>query len=236
MNSVPNPWQNISWKKTVADCDLSFFNKEFGSLDDYQNSVNARKSSVGLTFDCLPEPFSGDVHSNVYCLNKNPGAPDKAFYLDSLFEKMTIQNLTHQLKGPFWTKALKNVNGKVHDGVDWMQKKTAKLSEALGIGDQLPNLFFVDYFPYHSAHGFPFPKDLPSYAYRNYLVNKAMEEDKYIIVLRQKKDWFEEKELSGLKGYKRLFELKCPAGAWLSPNNIIPLNGACTDDLLTALM
>ena len=86
-----NPWLNISWSNTIADCDRGCpvlrGKYKFGSVDyvNYINRNDAVKKQKGekpveLTFkDCLPEPFYGDIDSNVYLLNMNPGEPDYAF-------------------------------------------------------------------------------------------------------------------------------------------------------------
>ena len=234
-----NPWLNISWKKTIADCDKNYFVNRYCSPIGFVNQINKNDSKkdpqkrIEMTFDCLPEPFSGDINSPVYCLNMNPGKPDPDFRGDKYFEKITQLNLDPpKLRGTFWTRHLKNSKGKIHDGVLWLESKTAKLRKDIGVGDAL-NLFFVDYFPYHSTHGFSFPKDLPSYKYTDFLVKNAMKENKIIIIMRQKKKWFD--RIKGLESYPRIITLKCPAGGWLSDNNFNYGSGVNYDDLKNAL-
>lgn len=236
---VNNPWLNISWKKTIADCDKDFFVNQYGSPKDFVNIINKNDSKkdprkrIEMTFDCLPEPFSGDINSPVYCLNMNPGKPDPDFGGDKYFEEITQLNLDPpKLRGTFWTRHLKNSKGKIHDGVLWLESKTAKLRKDIGVGGAL-NLFFIDYFPYHSSHGFSFPKDLPSYKYTDFLVKNAMKENKIIIIMRQKKKWFD--RIKGLESYPRIITLKCPAGGWLSDNNFNYGSGVNYDDLKNAL-
>ena len=235
---VNNPWLNISWKKTIADCDKNYFVNRYGSPIGFVNQINKNDSKkdpqkrIEMTFDCLPEPFSGDINSPVYCLNMNPGKPDPDFGGDKYFEKITQLNLDPpKLRGTFWTRHLKNSKGKIHDGVIWLESKTAKLRKDIGVGGAL-NLFFIDYFPYHSSHGFSFPKDLPSYKYTDFLVKNAMKENK-IIIMRQKKKWFD--RIKGLESYPRIITLKCPAGGWLSDNNFNYGSGVNYDDLKNAL-
>ena len=89
MNCPQNPWLNISWNNTIADCDkqhLVLRGKYLFGSDDYVNYVNRNDKEknnqppVELTFkDCLPEPFFGDINSEVYLLNMNPGKPDLDF-------------------------------------------------------------------------------------------------------------------------------------------------------------
>lgn len=237
-----NPWLNISWNNTIADCDKDYLVQvgkkkfKFGSKD-YIDKINEKDSKkqkkIGLDFKCLPEPFSGDVNSSVYCLNMNPGEPDPDFCGDKNFELETISNLSHCLKGTFWTDSLKNNNGKIHGGTKWLRSKTAGLRIDLSLGNQIPNLFFIDFFPYHLSHGFKFPEDLPSNIYRDFLVLKAMQEKKFIIIMRQKRCWF--KAIPSLEKYSKLITLKCPAGGWLSKGNMTFTGRYGYDDLLASL-
>lgn len=228
--SISNPWSGINWSNTIADDDRKYFEQHFGSPHDYAQKINTKNINAKLNFSCLPEPFSGDITSRVYCLNMNPGEPDSRFNQDKNFEKLTQLNLAHNWKGLFWTDSIKNKNGDIHAGVDWLNKKMARLVNDL---NHPPKLFFIDFFPYHSAHGFSFPTDLPSNDYRNYLVKKAMEEGKIIIVMRQKKRWV--KAIKDLETYSRLITLKCPAGGWLSNNNFLYGPGVTYNDLLKEL-
>lgn len=246
---VQNPWLNISWDNTIADCDKGFLvkvgkqkyvfdSKAYVDFVNSKDSTSKEDKPVEFTFDCLPEPFSGDVHSKVYCLNKNPGKPDPLFQKDALFEKVTKENLSHKLRGTIWTDQLcvpDSDPGKthVHGGTNWLRSKTAELRKDLGIGENNPNLFFIDFFPYHSSHGFNFPKELPSNSYRNYLVEKAMEEEKIIIIMRERQRWFD--EIKGLEFYSRLITLRCAAGGWLSKNNMDFASNCGYHDLLDAL-
>ncbi len=88
MCKIVNPWTGISWEKTIADCDKKYFDDKYGSPKKYVEKVNNKDIKDGkevdnpikLTFtDCLPEPFSGDINSEVYCLCMNPGDPDPNF-------------------------------------------------------------------------------------------------------------------------------------------------------------
>ena len=230
MSTPTNPWNGIDWNNTIADCDRTYFNQHFGSPSDYAAKINSRNPKAKLDFSCLPEPFSGDINSKVYCLNMNPGEPDHVFDGDPGFEKLTQENLAHNWNGLFWTDRIK-IGNHIHDGVNWINKKKARLVKDLG--GRTPNLFFIDFFPYHSAHGFSFPTDLPSNDYRNYLVNKAMKEGKIIIVMRQKKRWYD--AIKNLATYPRLITLKCPAGGWLSEDNFIYGPGVTYNDLLKEL-
>ena len=171
--------------------------------------INSQKQHPALDFSCLPDPFCGDPESQVYCLNKNPGKPDKCFIGDASFEKATKENLELKQTTCFWAENVKNECGKVHDGIEWLEKRTRELYNILG---RHPNIFFVEYFPYHSSSGFDFPCNLPSYAFTDELVAQAMEEDKLIIII------------PGLENYKNLYTLKYPQSGYLTLNNVVKMD------------
>ena len=195
----------------------------------YQKSVINTK----LDFHTLPEPYTGDVNSPVYCLNMNPGAADPSFNNDSILLLLTWLTLQHSLPFVFWSNPCFNKykktddKGKLHphSGCTWFASKTKELGEH-------PNLFMIEYFPYHSNHGFVFPSWLPSYAYTNALIEKAMDDGKFIIIMRQKKRWF--KRVPRLEHYSPLAFLSNPQNASLSKDNVVYKLNAF-NDLVTAL-
>lgn len=209
-----NPWLNISWSNPVADIDKEFIEKEYCSIEAFEKKYE----SYGLNLlKCLPDPYSGNKDCKVYCLNMNPGEPDPCFYMNKKFEEMTQKNLRHDVKDCFWSEGLTGLCGKRHSGIDWMEKKMTGLTKVLG---RRPNVFFIEYFPYHSKKGFTFPKNLPSYEYSNELIREAINQDKLIIIMRSKTLW--EKRIPELKTYPHVITLRSPAGGWLSPDNFIP--------------
>lgn len=213
--SIPNPWETIVKEENIAECDKDSFphNK---SAAQYADEINSKDDEIELTFSTLPDPFSGNPNSKVYCLNKNPGRPDPCFDGENAFANATINNLLLKSDNCFWAENIKNRCGKLHDGVAWLAKRTKELERILG---KHPDIFFVEYFPYHSSKGFSFPKSLPSYEFSNKLIEKAMDEGKMIIIMREKRKWLN--RINGLKDYYNLYTLKCPQGGYLTPNNII---------------
>jgi hypothetical protein len=217
-----NPWLNISWNNTIADVDKPYIIEKYGSVEAFEKKYE----SVGLCFHkCLPDPYSGNVKSKVYCLNKNPGKPDKCFIDNADYEKATKENLVLKQTTCFWAENIKNKCGKVHDGIEWLEKRTRELYSIL---DCRPNIFFVEYFPYHSSSGFDFPCNLPSYAFTDELVAQAMENEKIIIIMREKRNWL--KRIPGLENYKNLYTLKYAQSGYLTLNNVINMD---TEQLLT---
>ena len=208
-----NPWVSLT-KDNVAQCDQPFFNK-YGGVANYQNLINSQKNNPNLDFSCLPDPFCGDPESKVYCLNKNPGKPDKCFVGNASYEEAAKENLKLKRKSCFWAENIPNKCGKVHDGVEWLTKRTRELEGILG---RRPNIFFVEYFPYHSSNGFNFPCDLPSYTFTNDLIMQAMEEGKMIIIMREKRNWL--KRIPELANYKNLYTLNSAQSGYLTLNNV----------------
>ena len=88
-----NPWLSITEGNVkIAECDVPYFERK-GSVEEYAKNIKLKDDEVELTFDCMPDPFSGSPNSKVYCLNKNPGKPDFCFKEDEAFLNATIQNL-----------------------------------------------------------------------------------------------------------------------------------------------
>ena len=72
---VENPWLNISWENSIAEIDKEYLTK-FSCFKKIQKNT-------------LPEPYTGDVRSNVYCLNLNPG---DACVCDQLIRQAMAEN------------------------------------------------------------------------------------------------------------------------------------------------
>ncbi len=217
---VNNPWKEITnGKAKVAICDIPFFEK-YGSAELYTKKINDKDKEIELTFGCMPEPFCGNPDSKVYCLNKNPGKPDFCFKDDEAFIKATIKNLQLKSGTCFWAEDIRNKCGKLHDGVEWMHKRTKSLKDFL---NDYQDIFFIEYFPYHSTKGFTFPKDIPSYSFSDELIKRAIEENKLIIIMREKTNWIKrlKKSIPDIEQYKNLYKLKCPQGGYLTKDNIV---------------
>ena len=220
INLLPaNPWKDIVKGENIAKCDLDYFVSKYGSLNQYESHVKSKYPKAELTFEWLPEPFSGNPDSKVYCLNKNPGKPDPCFNEEVAFINATILNLQLKSDSCFWAENIKNRCGKQHGGVDWLLRRTKELEKILG---KHPEIFFVEYFPYHSTKGFTFPKDLPSYDFSNALIEQAMEEEKLIIIMREKKGWLD--RIKNLKNYPNLYWLRYAQGGYLTLNNIVRID------------
>jgi len=269
---VQNPWLNILWNTPFADGDRDYpvmrGKFKFGSAPYVahinRNDAKIRQTKKGrpveLTFnDCLPEPFFGDINSDVYLLNMNPGEPDYVFcqkndkqgdYLKYCQAMMNHQPMAPGLlfdnknntivydpykynkviDGIFdnkQNKLFKNKNVRLkyplrpHAGDVWQREAWKALRDNL---KRDPRLFIIEYFPYHSTGGFSFPKDLPSNAYRNYLIRRAIETKKLIVIMRQAKKWYDIKEDNlgkDLENYPNKITLSCTGRIWLTPGNFV---------------
>lgn len=119
-----------------------------------------------------------------------------------------------------------NILPRPHAGAVWQREIWNPLRKLLG---RDPHVFFVEFFPYHSAKGFKFPEHLPSYEYRNYLIRKAMLENKLIIIMRSEVLWY--KAIPELEYYPNKLLLKTKQRVWLSLNNFcrdIPVFRSCS--------
>lgn len=209
---MENPWLNISWDNPVADDDRSRIEKYYGSVESFE----AKFKDFGLKINgALPEPYSGNKNCNVYCLNMNPGEWVDRFSNNESMLEMTIRNLHHQVENCFWWEKVRDEDNNPHDGYFWLKSKIHLLEETLGCR---PNIFFIEFFPYHSKSGFRFPGELPSYEYSNELIYDAIERKKTIIIMRQIERWLT--RIPQLRTYSHMIIPKSCAGGWLSPNNL----------------
>lgn len=270
-NCMENPWSNISWSNTIADCDKNYQVEiklngkkqkvSFGS-PDYVTFINKKdiddngkevKHPVKLNFDYLPEPFYGDRKSEVYCLCMNPGEPDYKFCENNdkqrLYEQYCLAMLNHHPQSKDlifdgkeiisdeikYNESIQNIMANLKDykkdpdnikfyprphlGDTWQREVWKQLIEKL---KREPKIFSVEFFPYHSKSGFKFPDYLPSYEYRNDLIDEALREKKLIIIMRMADDWYKIKDRNigdRLKVYPNKVFLKNSQRVWLTPGN-----------------
>lgn len=125
-----------------------------------------------------------------------------------------------------------------HAGDVWQREAWRSIRESLG---RDPRVFIIEYFPYHSTSGFSFPKEteLPSNAYRNYLIRKAMgsamDSGKLIIIMRQENKWYDIKDDNlgdNLRNYPNKVTLSCTGRIWLTTNNFVLPAHLTKDDVL----
>jgi len=119
-----------------------------------------------------------------------------------------------------------------HAGDVWQREAWRALRDIL---KRDPRLFIIEYFPYHSTGGFSFPKDLPSNAYRNYLIRRAIKTKKLIVIMRQARKWYDINDNNlgkDLENYPNKVTLSCTGRIWLTPGNLVIPSNLTLDDVL----
>ena len=94
-----NPWLNITWENTIADEDRKRIEERYGSVNAFEKNYK----DYGLKLHgALPEPYSGNKNSKVYCLNMNPGKWIKKFNNSPSMFDMTVKNLRDAGENYLW--------------------------------------------------------------------------------------------------------------------------------------
>lgn len=230
--NTENPWLNINWENTIAEGDAAAINEFNSKIEDEKLMVDT---------ELLPEPFTGNFKNcKVVCLNLNPGISDE----DKLFKgnprllELTQKTLRHQLGYSMWFDEIKE--GKMeHPGCKWWRSHTKMLRKKLAGGNGKESLdgkrlkmFVLEFFPYHTKSATEFPP-LESDEYRNYLLNRAIDEEKLIVIMRGKVRWFKidaiVKDKNGepitlgekLQQYENKLYMLNAQNACLSENNLV---------------
>lgn len=211
---MQNTWLNISWDNPIADIDRIRIEKYYGSVSAFETKFK----EFGLKLrGALPEPYSGNKDSKVYCLNMNPGKWISDFNGSESMLEMTVKNLRHEVEDYHWWNKVKDKNGNSHNGAKWTDEILNGIRKILG-DNRIPSIFFVEYFPYHSDNGFNFPTYLPSYDYTDHLIMDAIKQKKYIIVMRCKRQWYQ--RIPQLESYENIILPHTSRRSWISPRNL----------------
>lgn len=205
---IINPWiaNWNTWNPNgikVAQCDQNII-----------NSFVINKPRI-LQLNAYPEPFIGNSSAPVYLLNGNPGAEPNPKNVTSAFINSLTNSVLNHTGGFFFF----DKNKSTIEGYNWWKKYTNKLCQTLGHD---PDLFNIEYFPYHSINlkGIPVLNTtfLPSYDYANFLIRKAIDDGKIIVIMRLDKCW--RKRIPELNYYQNVFTLSNPRRVYLTQNNL----------------
>ena len=188
-DDMENPWADINWENTIAEGDAAAINEFNSKIEDEKLMVDT---------ELLPEPFTGDLKTaKVVCLNLNPGISDedKLFKGNTRLLELTQKTLRHQLGYSMWFDEIKE--GEIeHPGCKWWRSHTKMLREKLAGGNGKESLdgkklkmFVLEFFPYHTKSATEFPP-LESDDYRNYLLDRAIDNNKLIVIMRGRDRWF----------------------------------------------
>lgn len=224
-----NPWLNISINDTIADCDKPFLHNL------------PKKLLSKFEFRTLPEPFHGDPEANVYILHGNPlsGSHDLDYLNVPEYEKEMVEEMSFKNKEFLWLRddeIIKDQQGEPYPAYKYWKNATKTIRKE----NESLSLFCIEAFPYHSLHSNDFQniKWLPSNEFANDYILKAIEEEKYIVVMRCKTYWYERvKKLKDYEPSGRVLFLNTNRRPFISQNNLrtsLPAQSQW-DDFLQAL-
>jgi len=207
---MENPWKNLKKDNNeyIAECDKPF-------LSSLRHKL---KGDNELKFGPIPGPYTGDPENSVvYVLALNPGytaGEDERICAE--YEDIYINNLAHSNQEfPFISF---NPVFFGTPGQNWWKCKLGSIIKETSIETVSKFVFNVEYFPYYSKEYKSIGKILPSQEYTFYLVRKAIEEDKIIILMRSKKIWYE--AMTELIDYPNKYVLNSPQNPVISPKNM----------------
>ena len=228
--TIDNPWKNFSYsrdKENVIDMDKPF-------VQAYKNYIKCkwgRKRKYkdnAIHLEICPEPFIGSPDASIYLLGGNPGYDGKDHECnsdESLYIQLMSKTLIHECDFLFFRKELKE-----HKGNKWWM---THVKENL----LRNNIFNIEYFPYHShkADGLKSflnhirTKKLSltcgSNEYANWLIKKAIESNKIIIITRLRNFWLE--RIKALREYSNSYILLDAQTARINEGNIVKFSDFC---------
>jgi hypothetical protein len=212
-----NPWCELAYTKPfVLPQDMSMI-QAF-------NAENLDRPDYVIRTDLLPEPFFGNVDAPVYVLILNPGysADDDPWHAREDFTSAIRSAWNHSpLEFPLYYLDPRFADS---PGAKWFAKKTRHLVADCGFYAVANRLFFAELFPYHSTRYRPIPKKIsasglvPSFTYTAFLVKRAIEQKKLIVIMRAGKAWAT--QVPELTGYDRVIQLNSSQNVSLSPGNM----------------
>lgn len=213
---MQNPWSDLinSKQPHIANCDV--------------NAIKAMPPELQgcLKLELFPEPFIGNPDAKIYLLNGNPGfhENDKFFLKSQKYIKALKDTLELQANSFLYLDSgTCTFNNITHPGYEWWKRHLKQLTQ-LTLPNE-PNVFNIEYFPYHSEnmnelkkHWIEKDGKLPSDDFSNKLVNEAMNAGKIIVVMRLRDYWY--KRIPYLKTYSNLIVLNNPQSVHITPNNV----------------
>ncbi|HYU20716.1 MAG TPA: hypothetical protein VEQ11_18675 [Chloroflexota bacterium] len=166
--------------------------------------------------ELTPEPFLGRPDAPVVLLNLNPSwvEGDLGGHDRPDFALAARDNLLHVPSDyPFFLLAPRF---EATGGGQWWRARLRWPIEDVGLAAVAQGLFVAEFFPYHSTKGYHGPR-LPSQGYSFHLVERAMDRNALILLLRSERLWFN--TIPSLRSYGRLYRLRSVQGVWISPAN-----------------
>jgi hypothetical protein len=220
---MKNPW--IEFVENLDETNL-VLKEDKAVIDTFNQSAN---DTFKVHTEIMPAPFMGNVQSApILLLLLNPGYD----------EKEEIKGYYKKYK-PFWKNEIQHIRSipelplfcldeKYIEYSDYWNNKLKPLTLKKNKEKVAKNICKIQFFPYHSQKFKSiskkiFVKDgtdnyLKSQKYNFYLVEKAMERNALIIILRSRKMWFE--AIPKLEKYENLYFTNSYLNTILSENNL----------------
>lgn len=220
---MKNPW--IEFVENLEETNL-VLKEDKAVIDRFNQSTN---ETFKVHREIMPAPFMGNVQSaQILLLLLNPGYD----------EKEEIKGYYKEYK-PYWKNEIQHIQSipelplfcldqKYIEYSDYWNNKLKPLILKTSKEKVAKNICQIQFFPYHSKkfksiskkilieNGFD--KYLTSQKYNFYLVEKAMERNAIIIILRSRKMWFE--AIPKLEKYENLYFTNSYLNTILSENNL----------------
>ncbi len=172
-----------------------------------------------FNFDILPEPFLGIIDTaKVILLNLNPGfdeedrlAHSRKDFVEAL--QRNIQQVPSECS--FYPLDPRFSETPVYK---WWNNKLRELIEECGRTSISKNVASIEFFPYHSPSKRSLKQTIPSQQYNFYIVRQAMKDNKTILIMRARREWFS--CIPGLETYPNLLKLNSFRNVSVSKKNV----------------
>ena len=206
---MKNPWLQLPKQAPfVLEIDQA-------KIQNHNQKANALKK---IHTEMYPEPFLGNINSEIVLLNLNPGFGGEEDLLthksNNNFVELLKKNLSQEkLQYPFIFLDPKTEGT---PGYKWWNERLKTLIEKVGREKLAKSILCLEFFPYHSEK-FGFSKTIPSQEYNFHLLKNAIQNKALIISMRSKRYW--ETHVPELVGYKNFHELNSPQNVYITQNN-----------------
>ena len=209
---MENPWINLRMvnNEFIAECDKNhMYDFRYRLRGDYR-----------LRLEGYPGPYTGDPFNSVlYILALNPGHCEGEEIIYRQHEELFLNNLTHtNVQWPFITffPELRNTPGGI-----WWTEKLKQIIFDTSLETVSKYIFNAEYFPYHSKKYKNINKILPSQRYTFFLVKNAIQNNKYILIMRSEETWYN--VVPELRNYSKKVVLNNIRRPWITSGNMDPI-------------
>jgi hypothetical protein len=185
-------------------------------VDDFNDSVT---EDFKIRLEVLPEPYLGNVESEIVLLNGNPGFSelDILFYEKKEVRALWRKNILHEpMEYPFYLLAppLRD-----EPGPRWWRRR---LKQLIRDGEDklrvvANHICCIEFFPYHSRRLKFSGQLLDSQKYGFDLVEKAIDRGAVIVIMRSAELWLS--AVPRLGKYKRVYRLNSVQNVAISLKN-----------------